>query len=244
MFLQTFDKLLHQYEKYIDVKVLHHDARANKSSQKNFRETVFAIYDIIDQRLYKVKNLSVERYFRSRWDISRAQAYRFHTCATVIKVSSWIDWVMTIQELVGFATLPARERLCRFLKRFAVTAEERRRLWAALIECSRGNDSLLTSKYIENVHRNLKETKAIECSEESSSDNGEAASLESGSHRTAPTANCQSAPTKWSEHCALCVIKSRRFFFSLQCWCSFLFIWLSSRLLNLHSMSVLRLIVY
>jgi hypothetical protein len=101
-----------------------------------------AVYDIIENKLYRDRNLNVENYFKTYWKISRAQgwfcircfshnythehtymngfdctAYRLYNCAVILK------------EMEGFAILPLRERYCRILKKLCKTPEERRELW-------------------------------------------------------------------------------------------------------------------
>ena len=68
----------------IDRDVLSHIS--SNDGHRNFDATVTAIYNIVEDKLYKLKFHSLEQYFRNVWSISRAQAYRFHTCARILSV--------------------------------------------------------------------------------------------------------------------------------------------------------------
>ncbi|KAI3636922.1 hypothetical protein MIR68_005189 [Amoeboaphelidium protococcarum] len=106
------------------------------SKQQCFQETVQAIHDIIDKKLYREKDMSIEDYFKTHWDISRAQAYRLYNCGQVLN------------ELKEFSILPNRERYCRIIKKVTKLKQERVKLWAKVIEIVDGNEDLITSGVI------------------------------------------------------------------------------------------------
>ena len=58
----------------------------NNNKFHQFKETAMAIFNIVDSKLYKSRSNSLESYFRHRWQISRAQVYRFYNSARIIKV--------------------------------------------------------------------------------------------------------------------------------------------------------------
>jgi hypothetical protein len=60
---------------------------SSKKSNPNFVKTVLAVFRIVDDKLYRVRAHSLEQYFKERWQISRAQVYRFYNCARVLQVS-------------------------------------------------------------------------------------------------------------------------------------------------------------
>lgn len=64
---------LARVESKIDVRVLHHVNRNEQQRKTDFTETVMAVYDIVENKLYKGRNTNLEMYFRDHWKISRAQ---------------------------------------------------------------------------------------------------------------------------------------------------------------------------
>jgi hypothetical protein len=78
-------RILQQQEGALSRQVLHNIAA--KQPLHEFRETVMALFTIVEDKLYKVRFHSLEQYFRTLWGISRAQVYRFYNCARILKVS-------------------------------------------------------------------------------------------------------------------------------------------------------------
>lgn len=72
-----------------------HDTQDIQRRRIEFRQTVFALKAIITKKLYKqskggpgmASKVKVADYFKSRWDVSRAQAYRYVDCAPILTVS-------------------------------------------------------------------------------------------------------------------------------------------------------------
>lgn len=128
-------------ESRIDSKIMHLSDDPDRSSR--FKETVLAVYDIIDQKLYRDKQQNIESYFKKYWNISRAQAYRLYNCGAIVK------------ELEEFPVQPSRERYCRILKKITKTADDRRRLWAAVLEQIKDNEASLSSNLITTVWERL-----------------------------------------------------------------------------------------
>lgn len=58
-----------------------------EQKQAEFKSTCEAIHTIIDRKLFRIHYVSVENYFRKRWEVSRAQAYRLMDCHPVLEVS-------------------------------------------------------------------------------------------------------------------------------------------------------------
>ncbi|KAI8616011.1 hypothetical protein BC830DRAFT_1119931, partial [Chytriomyces sp. MP71] len=94
-----------------------------------FVRTVRAIGRIVDGRMFRAVAKSVEEYFKKRWRMQRAQAYRFVMCSSVIAM---------LGPAVADAQLPHRERLCRTLKKLGAAhgdgAIGLRRLWNAALD--------------------------------------------------------------------------------------------------------------
>ena len=74
---------LKKTEQEIDQGVFH---LLSKKKQKRFKRTVFAVHAIVTHKLYKSKASSLESYFKTSWNISRAQVYRFLDSAWVLQV--------------------------------------------------------------------------------------------------------------------------------------------------------------
>ncbi|KAI3653863.1 hypothetical protein MP228_001810 [Amoeboaphelidium protococcarum] len=136
-------QLLYEEECKIDNAVLHHQEIDGPDAKDRFKRTVMAVYEIVEQKLYKTRHNSLETYFRSVWRISRAQVYRFYNCARILK------------ELAAFDLQPSRERLCRAIKKLAHSADDRRLLWKTVIEKTHEDESLISSTIIANVWKEL-----------------------------------------------------------------------------------------
>ncbi|KAI9352889.1 hypothetical protein BDR26DRAFT_850013 [Obelidium mucronatum] len=97
--------ILHQQDEHRDTLQMSVEAR-----RERFVRTVKAIGFIVDNRLYRLVAKGVEAYFKTRWNMRRAQSYRFVMCGSVFKALAGLE----------DALLPHRERLCRTLKKRAM----------------------------------------------------------------------------------------------------------------------------
>ena len=70
--------------KVVDVKVW--SELSFESKQLEFKETCFAILNIVNNKLYRCISTSLEQYFKKRWSVSRAQVYRLYESAAILKV--------------------------------------------------------------------------------------------------------------------------------------------------------------
>ncbi|KXS15514.1 hypothetical protein M427DRAFT_56619 [Gonapodya prolifera JEL478] len=143
-------------ESKIDLTVLQgNGSRSNVSNQdrkqRGFQTTVFAINEIVQKKLYKSKANSLEGYFRTQWKMSRAQVYRF------------MDSAYVLNNLDGFDDLPARERICRALKKLTKTRQELRLLWQRVLDRQSGMAvDQLNSTSVMMAYRELEASGAIE----------------------------------------------------------------------------------
>jgi len=46
-----------------------------QKKQERFKKTAFGVQTIVSRKLYRAANLTVEEYFRKKWNISRARMY-------------------------------------------------------------------------------------------------------------------------------------------------------------------------
>ena len=74
-------------ESKIDLKVLHHMTRDERLRQDHFHETVMAVFDIVENKLYKGRSANLEQYFREFWKISRAQGTFSRTGVALVSYS-------------------------------------------------------------------------------------------------------------------------------------------------------------
>jgi len=44
-----------------------------QKKQERFKKTAFGVQTIVSRKLYRAANLTVEEYFRKKWNISRAR---------------------------------------------------------------------------------------------------------------------------------------------------------------------------
>jgi len=110
--------------------------------QERFKKTVMGVHTIVSKKLYRLSDLTLEEYFRSRWKISRAQVYRFLDAAEVLK------------QLNEFTFLPSHELLCRTLKQHAKCPEHMKILWESVLSkvgdhLTSINSSLISSTWME-----------------------------------------------------------------------------------------------
>ncbi|KAJ3024773.1 hypothetical protein HK097_006849, partial [Rhizophlyctis rosea] len=97
-----------------------------------------AVHDIVTSKLYRTKNVSLEKYFREEWKISRAQVYRFMDCAVVLK------------QLEDLSPHPSRERICRSLKRLAKNRHDMRKLWTTVLtNCDNDSENVSSTQISE-----------------------------------------------------------------------------------------------
>jgi hypothetical protein len=134
---------LHDVEAHIDRAVF----ATTDPKPHSFHETVRAVSDIVTFKLYKAepvekRDASVESYFKSKWNISRAQVYRL------------LDCHMVLTALQKFPTVPVHERQCRILKKLTKgDANALMNLWQKVLESHPDVDaSQLTSSIIEYVY--------------------------------------------------------------------------------------------
>ena len=46
-----------------------------QKKQERFKKTAFGVQTIVSRKLYRAANLTVEEYFRKKWNISRARKF-------------------------------------------------------------------------------------------------------------------------------------------------------------------------
>jgi len=109
-----------------------------------FEQTMFAIANICEGKLYRAKSLTLEDYFKHEWSVSRAQVYRFLSCARVLK------------ELQYFSVRPTKERICRAVRNLTSSRSELRHLWAAILEKYGDDCGELSAKAVSDIWMEVK----------------------------------------------------------------------------------------
>jgi hypothetical protein len=113
-----------------------------QGKQKEFRDTCFAIHEIVVHKLYRGSFNSLENYFKKRWSVSRAQVYRLHESATILKLLGADKDRSTV--------MPHKERMCRQLKSVCgLLREELQLVWSQVLESTAGAESQLSNFNIE-----------------------------------------------------------------------------------------------
>jgi hypothetical protein len=63
-----------------------YEQQVEDDEDRKFFDTVAGVHCITKDRLYRAKSRSLESYFNTHWNISRAQVYRYVDCAYVLEV--------------------------------------------------------------------------------------------------------------------------------------------------------------
>lgn len=114
-----------------------------QKKQERFKKTAFGVQTIVSRKLYRAANLTVEEYFRKKWNISRAQVYRFLDAADVLR------------QLKDFTFTPRHELLCRTLKHYAKTNEHMVLLWQSVLDKAQNKLTSINSGLITTVWEEL-----------------------------------------------------------------------------------------
>ncbi|KAJ3070576.1 hypothetical protein HDU98_006381 [Podochytrium sp. JEL0797] len=106
--------MLEALEALVDEGILHQQEGMREDMpievrRVRFTRTVKAISQIVDRKLCRIRAASLEKYFKTRWLMRRAQSYRFVMCGAVFRTLAECN--------LSDTELPHRERLCRTLKK-------------------------------------------------------------------------------------------------------------------------------
>ncbi len=152
--IMSSKQLLKKQEERISASFLKHSPKESSLDEEEegilhiFLETVAGVHEIVTSRLYRCEANSLEAYFNSHWGISRAQVYRYMDCFFVLN------------QLQGLE-LPARERLCRSLKKCAKTESDIRKLWECTLSLA-GQERPIPTLLIQEAWNLLKKGKKHE----------------------------------------------------------------------------------
>jgi hypothetical protein len=113
------------------------------SKQKAFKTLVKSIQKALSCREYKKLGCSFDEFIKQKWNISKAQAYRYLISAKVL------------DQLEGFEILPNYERLCRILHKYAKTTQQMKLLWKAILNITGNSPDCINSSYVVDVWKEL-----------------------------------------------------------------------------------------
>jgi len=111
--------------------------------QKNFKILVKDIQYSLQNKEYQRNNLSIDDYIKNRWNISKAQAYRYVISAKVI------------DQLEEFNIQPCYERICRALYNCAKTQSQMKLLWGSVLQSSGNRPDCINSSHVNKMWKKL-----------------------------------------------------------------------------------------
>jgi len=111
--------------------------------QKRFIILVRSIQYSLNNKEYKQYNYSIDEFIRMRWNISKAQAYRYLICAKVI------------DQLEEFEILPCFERICRALYNCAKTKKQMKLLWSSILNSAGNRPDSINSSHVKKIWKKL-----------------------------------------------------------------------------------------
>ncbi|KAI9140432.1 hypothetical protein BKA69DRAFT_1125690 [Paraphysoderma sedebokerense] len=149
-------------------------------SAARFLRTIAAVNTIVQSKLYRIKSISLEDYFKKTFNISRAQVYRLIDCAIVVKDLEGLTWgdvgvdpetcpspFFSTHGLGNRASkdtlipVPLRQRVCRALKTLDGGSHSRKSVWMEILKrCVKDERKVeeVTSKEVKNVYEELFQT--------------------------------------------------------------------------------------
>ncbi|KAL6591983.1 hypothetical protein U3516DRAFT_834887 [Neocallimastix sp. 'constans'] len=123
--------------------ILENSLKAYLQKQKNFRALVKGVQRTLQDKKYKHTNSSFEDFIKSRWNISKAQAYRYLISAKVI------------DQLEEFDIQPCYERICRSLYNCAKTPKQMKLLWGSILRTAGNRPDSINSSHVKKMWKQL-----------------------------------------------------------------------------------------
>ncbi|KAG4098852.1 hypothetical protein H8356DRAFT_1424409 [Neocallimastix lanati (nom. inval.)] len=111
--------------------------------QKKFKSLVKSVQYHLESKEYKKEGYSFDEYVKMKWNISKAQAYRYLISAKVL------------DQLEDFEIQPSYERLCRSLNSLAKTTPQIKLLWKTILEKFGNTPDNISSIFVTKVWKEL-----------------------------------------------------------------------------------------
>jgi len=115
--------------------------------QNSFVALVKSIQYYLQTKEYKQYNYSLDEFVKMKWNISKAQAYRYLISAKVI------------DQLQEFQIKPCYERICRALYNVAKTPKQMKLLWGSILKSAGNRPDCINSSHIKKMWKKLSEDK-------------------------------------------------------------------------------------
>jgi len=123
--------------------VIENSLKAYLEKQKAFKTLVKDVQKSLQAKEYKELNQSFEGFIKSKWNISKAQAYRFLISAKVI------------DQLEEFEIQPCYERICRSLYNCAKTPKQMKLLWGSTLNAAGNRPDTINSSHVKKMWKEL-----------------------------------------------------------------------------------------
>ncbi|OUM57337.1 hypothetical protein PIROE2DRAFT_17715 [Piromyces sp. E2] len=119
-----------------DIAFLENPLNVYLLKQVEFKKYVDEIQQSLNSKEYLKQGCSIEEFVKTKWNISKTQAYRYVLCAKII------------DQLKEFEIQPNYERLCRTLNKYAKTVQQMKLLWGMILKKTNKNVELITSSLV------------------------------------------------------------------------------------------------
>ncbi|ORX88071.1 hypothetical protein BCR32DRAFT_288824 [Anaeromyces robustus] len=113
------------------------------SKQRKFKSLVKSVQRSLKSKEYKQHGYSFDEFIKKRWNISKAQAYRYLISAKVL------------DQLEEFDIQPSYERLCRSLYNYAKTPQQMKLLWGTILKKARSRPDCINSSHVTKIWKEL-----------------------------------------------------------------------------------------
>ncbi|KAL7747145.1 hypothetical protein RI367_007505 [Sorochytrium milnesiophthora] len=115
-----------------------------------FPEFAMAVYRIVDQKLYKCRTGRLDAYFRTQYQLSRAQVYRIIECGEIYE-----DLLEPLDANFVLVPSPGTQRVCKMIRHLATNRYQRQFLWSETLRCARHYRQRVTSTLVRSVWQRM-----------------------------------------------------------------------------------------
>jgi len=123
--------------------IIQNTLKAYFEKQRSFKALVKDVQQSLQSKEYKLYSCTFDEFIKSRWNISKAQAYRYLISAKVI------------DQLEEFNILPCYERICRSLYNCAKTQNQMKLLWGAILQSAGNRPDCINSSHVTKMWKKL-----------------------------------------------------------------------------------------